>query len=125
MADLHAKLSISETQKRAVILVIEGNIHTPKILTKQLSAQNYEVVCHSDGTSGLAWLVKTQPDLAILDAMLPDMSGLEICHRIHQYIRRGSCHIMLSALEGETSDRVKGLKAGANDLMAKPSTLKN
>jgi class 3 adenylate cyclase len=104
-----------------LILIIEDNPDTQRMLAKQMRHQGYEVVCHSNGQAGLDWARSNPADLIILDWMLPDMDGIQICHAIRKRFPPSKLPIlMLSALGNEAEDRVKGLQAGANDFMAKP-----
>ncbi len=112
----HARAS-----EKPVILVIEDNTDVQIILTAQLDYYGFKVVCKSDGPSGLEWLEKNKADLVILDLMLPGMSGFVIAQHIREKYSPSQLPIlMLSALGVEASDRVRGLEAGANDIMAKP-----
>lgn len=105
----------------ALILVIEDNPDTQRMLAKQMHHQGYAVVCHSNGRSGLDYALANPVDLVILDWMLPDMDGIQICQTIRKRFTPTELPIlMLSALGCEAEDRVKGLQAGANDFMAKP-----
>ncbi len=113
--------SQARPSKKPVILVIEDNQDVQIILTAQLDYYGFEVVCKSDGPSGLAWLEENKADLVILDLMLPGMSGFTIAQRIREKYSPSQLPIlMLSALGVEADDRVRGLEAGANDIMAKP-----
>lgn len=106
---------------QGLILLIEDSPDIQRMIKKQLTHYGYEVEVQGDGASGLAWLATHRPDLVILDLMLPDMDGFEICTRIRQQHSANLLPIlMLSALGQEVKDRVRGLKAGANDFMSKP-----
>ena len=119
----HTSSSASQPKpaEKPVILVIEDNKDVQIILTAQLDYYGFKVVCKSDGPSGLEWLEKNKADLVILDLMLPGMSGFVIAERIRERFSPSQLPIlMLSALGVEADDRVRGLEAGANDIMAKP-----
>lgn len=103
------------------LLVIEDNIDTQRTLRVLLRHRGYNVIVFGEGTPALAWLQDNQPDLVILDLMLPDMNGYDVCMRIRQRTSQVALPIlMLSALGDEAEERTRGLRAGANDFMAKP-----
>ncbi len=99
------------------ILVIDDDPTHVKMLDFLLKDEGYEVVTASTGAEALRYLKQQWMDMVILDVMLPDMQGFEICRQI----RETNCVpiIMLSA-RGATEDRVRGLLDGADDYMPKP-----
>lgn len=103
------------------ILVIEDNDNLRELLGHQLRFFKLEPVCVQNGLDGLRWLEENKPDLVVLDWMLPDMDGIEVLEVIRQRHSQSALPVlMLSALGKEVDRRVTGLKAGANDFMAKP-----
>ncbi|MEL6127946.1 MAG: response regulator transcription factor [Pseudomonadota bacterium] len=100
------------------ILLIEDDIRIIELLSRWLEAEGYEVTRAQTGSTGL-YLARTGPfDAIILDVMLPDMDGLEVCRTLR--MERNTIPIlMLSALD-TTDDIVKGLHLGADDYMTKP-----
>jgi adenylate cyclase len=103
------------------ILVVEDDFDSRQVLELLLRRMDLNPVCVVDGEQALTWLDAHQPDLIVLDWMLPGMSGLEICQRIRQRWPANILPIlMLSALGYDPEDRLLGLQAGANDFMAKP-----
>lgn len=115
---------IGTQQKKGVVLFIEDHLDTRILLSEQLKGLNYDVVPMEKGITALEWLETNQPDIIILDWMLPDMDGIEICHRIRQNSSMSDLPIlMLSALGGYSNNRIIGLQAGANDFMEKPYSL--
>ncbi len=102
---------------QAVVLVIDDEESIQKLLAAALEREGYRVVGARDATAGLLAFERDRPDLVLLDVMLPDLSGREVCRRI----RAASTVpiIMLSALDEEV-DKVVGLELGADDYIAKP-----
>lgn len=99
------------------ILVVDDEINIRQVLETRLSIRGYNVILASNGEEALDLFRKEKPDLVILDIMLPQLDGYEVCSKI----REGS-HvpiIMLTAL-GDISDRVLGLELGADDYVIKP-----
>jgi two-component system cell cycle response regulator len=104
----------------ARILVVDDMLPSLKMLAAKLSAEYYEVHTASDGPSALEAVQRVDPDLVLLDVMMPGMDGFEVCRRIKA--DPSTTHIpviMVTALSG-TNDRVQGLDSGADDFLTKP-----
>ncbi|MEO5901108.1 MAG: response regulator transcription factor [Ilumatobacteraceae bacterium] len=90
-------------------------------LSRALGLQGYEVVPASDGAVALSLVEKEQPDVAILDVMMPHVDGLTVCRVLRA--ERNRLPILMLTARTETADRVAGLDAGADDYLAKPFEL--
>lgn len=99
------------------ILIIDDDPHVLRMVELTLSKQGAQVCTASDGTEGLSQFYACRPDLVILDVMMPDIEGWDICARLRQL--SGIPILMLSAL-GSDSNIVRGLRCGADDYMSKP-----
>jgi DNA-binding response OmpR family regulator len=99
------------------VLVVDDDATVADVVRRYLERDGYAVQLASDGETALRLAVEHQPDLVVLDLMLPGIDGLEVCRRL----RAGSDVpvVMLTAL-GEESDRVLGLQLGADDYVTKP-----
>lgn len=104
------------------ILIIEDEQDLIKGLKLNLSDEGYEVDWAVNGTEGLRKAVEEAPDLIILDIMLPEMDGLEVCRKLRQK-NIGIPIIMLTA-KGEEIDKVVGLEIGADDYITKPFSIR-
>ena len=103
------------------ILIAEDDVTSRMILTAVLKKWEYEVVVVADGLEAWAALQDANaPRLAILDWMMPDMDGVEICQRIRKIATNNPIYIIMLTALGRKEDIVKGLKAGANDYLTKP-----
>lgn len=102
----------------AHILVVEDEVKLARFIELELSYKGYHVSVAHDGVTGLQAARESQPDLIILDWLLPGLLGIEICHRLRSTGNKVPI-ILLSALH-EVSDRVAGLDAGADDYVVKP-----
>jgi two-component system, OmpR family, response regulator RegX3 len=106
---------------RTTILVVEDEESYQEALMAGLSREGYHVELASDGVVALQWFVEHPPDLVVLDLLLPNMSGIEVCRRMRAIAPVPI--IMVSALNSE-SDIVRGLELGAEDYIAKPYRLR-
>lgn len=103
--------------QQARVLVVDDDDTVREVLRRYLTRDGHQVLEAADGITGLNLVRSQQPDLLVLDLMLPGMDGLDVCREI----RRTSTIpvIMLTAL-GQESDRVVGLEFGADDYVVKP-----
>ena len=106
------------------LLMIEDDTRLANMVSEYLRQSGYGVTHAADGASGLAALEASAPDLVILDLMLPDMDGLEVCRRIKSHTGApggppGPAILMLTA-KGDPMDRIVGLEIGADDYLPKP-----
>ena len=105
------------------ILIIEDNRDLSNLLKLNLSDLSFEVDLAFDGAAGLARAESTSYDLIILDLMLPEIDGLEICRRLRAGARRYTPILILTSKSTEL-DRVLGLEMGADDYVTKPFSVR-
>jgi DNA-binding response OmpR family regulator len=108
-------------ESQSTILVVEDDLTLLETLEYSLAADGYQVVTAADGQSGLQAARKDQPDLIVLDIMLPGIDGLEVCRILRQETTVPI--LMLTARSGEV-DRVVGLEVGADDYLVKPFSMR-
>ncbi|MCL5947503.1 MAG: response regulator transcription factor [Chloroflexi bacterium] len=99
------------------ILVVEDEANIVRILTMYLERENYRVIVARDGEQALEQFQVEQPDLVILDLLLPKVDGLEICRRIR---RQSFVPILMLTAKKDETDKIVGLELGADDYMTKP-----
>jgi DNA-binding response OmpR family regulator len=105
----------------ARILIVEDEDKLAKFVELELSYEGYEVTVANDGLSGLMAARDQDPDLIVLDWMMPGLSGIEVCRRLRQ---TGSpTPIILLTAKDDIQDRVEGLDAGADDYVVKPFSI--
>ncbi len=105
--------------KKALVIEDDGNI--AQLLRMYLEKDGFTVSNASDGTRGLQLFIHDEPDIVLLDLMLPGKDGWEVCREIRA--RAGTPVIMITA-KGETLDKVQGLEMGADDYITKPFDMK-
>lgn len=100
------------------ILVVEDNQRVASFLIRGLKAEGYQTLHAEDGRKGLEMALQEQPELIILDRMLPHMDGMEVLQEIRA--QRVKTRILILSALSEVTDKVTGLRMGADDYMAKP-----
>jgi two-component system, OmpR family, alkaline phosphatase synthesis response regulator PhoP len=100
------------------ILVVEDNEDLAFGLRNNLEIEGYEVVTAKDGKAGLATFGETHPDLVILDLMLPEMDGFRVLRTLRE--NGATTPVLVLTARGEESDKVRGLRFGADDYVTKP-----
>src|SRR3954451_22401905 len=101
----------------ARILLVEDDPSIREVTAIGLRAAGFEVDTAGDGTTGLERWRQAQPDLVLLDVMLPRLDGLEVCRAIR---RESTVPIVMLTARGDTIDVVVGLESGADDYVTKP-----
>ncbi|MDP1630884.1 MAG: phosphate regulon transcriptional regulator PhoB [Caulobacter sp.] len=102
------------------VLVVEDEDALATLLQYNLEKEGYRVVLAGDGEEALILVQEQQPDLVVLDWMLPKVSGIEVCRRLRQRPESRNLPILMLTARGEESDRVRGLDTGADDYVVKP-----
>ena len=100
------------------ILVIEDEAIMQRVMCDCLEGEGYKTIVASDGVTGLDLAMKEEPDLIVLDLMLPGLDGLSLCSELRRLHQRTP--ILIVTAKGLVEDRVKGLDIGADDYLAKP-----
>ncbi|MDY6902856.1 MAG: response regulator transcription factor [Cyanobacteriota bacterium] len=103
------------------IILVEDEIKLAQFLEMELSSEGYTVQVANDGMAGLILARESTPDLAVLDWMLPGLSGVELCRRLRA--TGSKIPIILLTAKDEVSSRVEGLDAGADDYVVKPFSI--
>ena len=104
----------------ARILLVEDDASLVTLLDYNLKAAGHDVVTATSAEDGEQLLSGSDFDLVILDWMLPEMSGLELCARLRRVGRHPALPILMLTARGEEADRVRGLTTGADDYVVKP-----
>lgn len=103
--------------ERAHILVVDDDSRIAASLRRALIYEGYEVTVAGDGREALARAQERMPDLVVLDLMLPEIDGLEVCRRLRA---DGDVPILMLTARDTTADRVRGLDSGGDDYLVKP-----
>lgn len=103
------------------IVVVEDEEKLARFIEMELGYEGYEVSVANDGLTGLTTIRDKDPDLIILDWMMPGMTGVEVCRRLRS--TGVKTPVILLTAKDEVSDRVTGLDAGADDYLVKPFSI--
>ncbi len=103
------------------VLIVEDDRNIAELLQLYLEKEGYAVTIANDGGQGLDKFRAIQPDLVLLDVMMPVMDGWAVCKAIRA---ESQIPIIMLTAKGETDDKVQGLKAGADDYVTKPFEMK-
>jgi class 3 adenylate cyclase len=111
---------VAEERIKATILVADDNPDNVELVREVLEAAGYTVVTAHDGDEALLKVAETNPDLIILDVMMPGKDGFEVCRRLKKWEQtRNIPVLMLTALQ-EVADKVRGIESGADEFLTKP-----
>jgi two-component system phosphate regulon response regulator PhoB len=104
----------------ASVLIIEDEAPLQKLLAYNLRAAGFDTTAAHDGEEALLLIAEQAPDLILLDWMLPQLSGLELCRRLRRRPETAHIPIIMLTARGEEPDRLRGLETGADDYVTKP-----
>jgi two-component system cell cycle response regulator len=104
----------------ARVLVVDDIPANVKLLEARLSAEYFDVVTAMSGAEALAICERAECDLVLLDVMMPDMDGFEVCRRLKTNTATHHIPVVMVTALDQSSDRVRGLEAGADDFLTKP-----
>src|SRR5690242_10879246 len=104
----------------ARVLVVDDILSNVKLLEAKLTAEYFEVVTAFNGMECLAKMEQGIPDIVLLDVMMPEMDGFEVCRRIKSNPAVAHIPVVMVTALTDSADRIKGLEAGADDFLSKP-----
>ena len=106
------------------ILVVEDEPNQVELIEFNLNSEGYEVVVARDGEEALNLAEEENPDLILLDWMLPKVSGIEVCRQLRRSKMTREIPIVMLTARSEDSDKIRGLDIGADDYITKPYSIK-
>jgi DNA-binding response OmpR family regulator len=111
-----------QSKPKAKILVVDDEPNVLRMVSYALHTEGYEVIAAQTGTEAINKAQAGAPDLVLLDVMLPDISGLEVCARLRQMPEGIDLPIIMLSAKAQVPDKVLGLEAGADEYVTKPVT---
>ena len=106
------------------ILVVEDEPNQVELIEFNLNSEGYEIVVARDGEEALNLAEEENPDLILLDWMLPKVSGIEVCRQLRRSKMTREIPIVMLTARSEESDKIRGLDIGADDYITKPYSIK-
>ncbi len=102
------------------VLLIEDDLNITELVRYNLERANFDINTVADGEEGLYLAVQDTPDVILLDWMLPNLSGLEICRQLRRKAATANVPIIMLTARADEPDRIRGLEMGADDYVVKP-----
>jgi DNA-binding response OmpR family regulator len=103
------------------ILIVDDDIDTLKLVGLMLQKQGFQIIAATDGIQGLAQADAEDPDLILLDVMMPEMDGYEVAKRLRANPKTANTPILMFTAKTQLDDKVTGFEAGADDYLTKPT----
>ncbi|MEW5784359.1 MAG: response regulator transcription factor [Bacillota bacterium] len=120
-------MGVGTTEHKAnsrIVLVVDDEPDLVKLLKFNLEKEGYSVHTAASGSEAIAAALHSPPDLIILDVMLPEMDGLDVCRRLRSIEQTAAVPILMLSARREELDRVLGLEMGADDYVVKPFSVR-
>ena len=105
---------------RPTVLLVEDEPAQREMLAYNLEAEGFDVITANNGEDGLILVDENDPDLIVLDWMMPQLSGIEVCRRLKSNSKTRQIPVIMLSARAEEVDRVRGLETGADDYVVKP-----
>lgn len=105
---------------RAKILLVEDDANLVELIRYNLDKEGFEVISTPDGEEALVMAEEERPDVVVLDWMIANLSGIEVCRRLRRAPETAALPIIMLTARAEEGDRVRGLETGADDYVTKP-----
>jgi two-component system phosphate regulon response regulator PhoB len=107
----------------AKVLVVEDEESISHLLAYNLQKEGFTVATTADGDEALVAVEENRPDLVLMDWMLPNVSGIELCRQLRSRVETREIPVIMLTARGEEEDRVRGLDVGADDYVTKPFSM--
>jgi pilus assembly protein CpaE len=103
------------------ILIVDDDLDTLRLVGLMLQKEGYEIRAATNGTQALSMALSEQPDLVLLDVMMPEMDGYEVARRLRSEPRTASTPIIMFTAKSQVDDKLMGFEAGVDDYLTKPT----
>jgi two-component system phosphate regulon response regulator PhoB len=106
------------------VLIVDDEADVGRLLAYNLGSAGFETVTATSGEEALSTAVAQEPSVVVLDLMLPDVSGFEVCRRLRETPRLEDVGVLMLTARGDEYDRIVGLEMGADDYVVKPFSVR-
>ncbi len=106
--------------ENALVLIVEDDPSLIELLRYNLEDAGFSTLIESDGEDAISAIKERSPDIIVLDWMIPNLSGIDVCRRVRAMPEHGKLPIIMLTARSEETDKILGLDAGADDYMVKP-----
>lgn len=113
-------MSVMDAPKHGTVLVVDDEATIVEVVGRYLERAGYRVVTAADGPNAISAVAEHRPDLVVLDIMLPEMNGLDVMRILGEQTDEPEPAVILLTSKSEESDRIVGLRRGADDYVVKP-----
>lgn len=113
-------MDLSDNKEQNSVLIIDDEVDILNLLALHLRLKNYIVYQASNGKEGIELAISEKPDIIIIDVMMPDMSGFEVCKKLKESIETANIPIIFLTARSTIDDKINGLGCGADDYIVKP-----
>jgi signal transduction histidine kinase len=117
---METALARNNVPDRGRVLVVDDEAHNRELLHDLLAAQGHEVLEAADGKEALRVATEHVPDVVLLDVMMPELDGFEVCRRLKAQASTAALPILMVTALADRENRIQGIAAGANDFLTKP-----
>lgn len=104
----------------AKVLIVDDELYILESVSYIVRSSGLQPIVAEDGEMGLVLAERENPQLIILDVMLPKMTGLQLCERLRQNPRTSRIPVIMLSARGQETDEIQGIQSGANEYMTKP-----
>jgi two-component system alkaline phosphatase synthesis response regulator PhoP len=115
-----AKVFMLSDEVKPKVLIVDDEPHVLNLVSLTLDDKKYEILKAEDGIQALTQVAQHKPDIIILDLMMPNMNGYEVCQKLKENVLTQHIPIIILSAKSEVKDRIKGMKIGADDYLTKP-----
>jgi two-component system, OmpR family, phosphate regulon response regulator PhoB len=112
--------SFANRAAKPLVLIVEDEVDLVTLLQYNLEKEGFRTINATDGKEALLLAQEQRPSLMLLDWMLPEISGIEVCRQLRRNVETQSISIIMLTARSDESDKVRGLNSGADDYLAKP-----
>lgn len=112
--------SFANRAAKPLVLIVEDEVDLVTLLQYNLEKEGFRTINATDGKEALLLAQEQRPSLMLLDWMLPEISGIEVCRQLRRNVETQSIPIIMLTARSDESDKVRGLNSGADDYLAKP-----